>query len=73
MGQNTLESLFVWSHDKILSPRKAIQEQVEPISNREIAIVYSEYNRYDIQLKKIREIWNETMKLLEKDTNEEGL
>ena len=65
--------MFGWSHDNILSPRKRIQEQIEPISCREIAIVHSEYNRYDIHQKKIREIWNETMAFLKKDTNKGGL
>ena len=71
--RKTLKQFFVLSHDKILSPRKKIQEQVEPISNRELATVDSEYNRYNIQRKKMREMWNETMELLEKDTNKAGL
>ena len=43
------------------------------MSNRSIALVHSEYNEFDIQRKKVREIWNETMELLEKDISEGGL
>ena len=69
--QKTLEPMFIWPHNEIISPRKKIQE--EPISNRKIAIVHSEYNRHNIHRKKIREIWNGIMRLLEKDTNKGGL
>ena len=61
----------VWLHNKITSPRKKIQE--EPISDREIVIVHSEYNRHNTERENIREIWNETMGLLEKDSNKGGL
>ena len=63
--------MCVWSQNEIISPRRKTQEEL--ISNREIAIVHSEYNRHDIQRKKIREILNETMGLLGKNTNEGGL
>ena len=43
------------------------------MSNRSIVFVHSEYNKFDIQRKKVREIWNETMELLEKDISEGGL
>ena len=56
-----------------ISKEKEKQEQVEPISNREIAIVNSGYNKHDIQRRKVREIWNKTMELLEKDINKRGL
>ena len=71
--RKTLEPIFIWSHNEIISPRKKRKEELEPITNRDIAIVHSEYNRHDIQRKKIREIWNDTMGLLEKDIDEGGL
>ena len=64
---------FIWSHNGTISPKKKRKEEVEPIANRNIAIVHSEYNRHNIQQKKIREMRNETMGLLEKGTNKGGL
>ena len=63
--------MFAWQHNEIIAPGKNIQE--ESISNRKSTLIHLECNRHNIQQKKIREIWNETIELLEKETNEGGL
>ena len=72
--ENTRANLFyLVTQRNHISKEKEKQEQVEPISNREIAIVNSEYNKYNIQRRKVRERWNKTMELLKKDINKRGL
>ena len=71
--RKTLEPMFIWAHEEIVSPRKKRKKEEEPVSNRSIVLVHSEYNKFDIQRKKVREIWNDTMELLEKDISEGGL
>jgi hypothetical protein len=46
---------------------------LEPISNREIATVHSEYNKHYTQRGKNREIRNKTIELLGKVISEGGL
>jgi hypothetical protein len=40
-----LSQFVIWSHNEIISPRKKRKEETEPISDREIASVHSEYKQ----------------------------
>jgi hypothetical protein len=71
--RRTLETAFVSAHMKITSPPAKEKKTKDEISNRETVILHFEYNRHDIQRKKVREIWNETCGLLEKSISEGGL
>ena len=45
----------------------------EEVSSKETVIVHSEYNRYDIQQERVREIWDETCEILQKDVKDGDL
>ena len=68
-----LEPIFISAHDKIINPDKTNTKKANEMSNREIAILHMEYNKFDIPRWEIREIWNETCSLLEQDVSDGGL
>ena len=65
--------MFVTAHNKIIDPDQTSTKQTNEISNREIAILHMEYNKFDIPRWEIRSIWNETCSLLEQDVSDGGL
>ena len=70
--RRTLKTAFVSAHKKITSPPAKEKRAKDEMRNRETVILHFEYNRYDIQRKKVQEIWNETCGLLEKSVSEDG-
>ena len=68
-----LEPMFVTAHNKIIDPDQTNTKQTNEISNREIAILHMEYNKFDIPRWEIRAICNETYSLLEQDVSDGGL
>ena len=69
----TLEPISVHAHNNITSPLPKEDLATEEVSSKETATVHFEYDRYDIQQKRARDIWDETCELLQYDVKENGL
>ena len=73
-SRDVLEPLFVESHNNISSKKLKPRNAVTPMpSRKETVMLHLEYNKYDIPKRKVRELWDETCPVLEKDTVDGGL
>ena len=68
-----LEPVFVRAHNNIISPPPREAPAADQITSKETAIIHFVYNRCDVQRKRVREIWDETCGLLQKDVKDGGL
>ena len=72
-SRTTLEPIVVRAHNNITSPLPKEALTTEQVTSKETAIIHFEYNRYDVQRKRVREIWDETCEILQKDVKDGDL